>query len=154
MATDSPPRKSTTDLGSVTGSEIKERNILKKFSYSVRDLYHRYEQHHYYISLSCIYTHDCNIQYMMNYPSTVYIKKINVKECLPSTPRSLFVGISPSSTPSGRGLKDFGMSRHFLTGAWDSTRFLNCVYTSGVLKALKENVQPLCLSDFNILLLN
>lgn len=74
-------------------------------------------------------------------------KTINIKYCLPSTPRSLFVGISPSSTPSGRGLKDLGMSRHFLTGAWDSTRFLNCVYTSGVLKALKENVQPLCLPD-------
>ena len=36
---------------------------------------------------------------------------------LPSTPRSLFVGTSPSSTPSGSGLKALGMSRHFLTGA-------------------------------------
>lgn len=54
-------RKFIIDLGFVIGFEIKERNILKKIFYFVRDLYYRYEKYYYYIFFSCIYIYDCNI---------------------------------------------------------------------------------------------
>lgn len=77
---------------------------------------------------------------MMNYLSIVYIKKINVKECLFFIFRFLFVGIFFFFIFLGRGLKDLGMFRYFLIGVWDLICFLNCVYILGVFKVLKENV--------------
>ena len=43
------------------------------------------------------------------------------------------MGIDPSSRPRGRGLSWVGLGSTGLTLAWDSTAFLNWVYTSGSL---------------------
>lgn len=52
---------------------------------------------------------------------------------LPFCPRSSTVGMAPSSSPWGRGFRHSGEGNRGLTLHWDSTAFLNWVYTSGSL---------------------
>lgn len=51
----------------------------------------------------------------------------------PFCSRSVAVGMAPSSNPRGRGFRRSGEGNTGLTLHWDSTTFLNWVYTSGSL---------------------